>query len=57
MAEGPLADLPQVGGAEDPAVAPGQALQQGDAQGRTLPGVGARAQFIQQHQAAVLTHF
>ena len=52
MAQGPLADLAQVGGAQHPALAPGQGLEQGDAQGGALLGVGAGAQLVQQHQPA-----
>ena len=57
MAQGPLADLPQVRGTEDPAVAARQSLEQGDAQGGALLGVRARAQFVQEDQAAVLNRF
>ena len=43
VAQGPLADLAQVCGTKDPAVAARQGLEQGDAQGGTFLGIGAGA--------------
>ena len=57
VAQGPLADLAEVGGTEDPAVAARQGLEQGDAQGGAFLGVGAGAELVQQDHAAVMNRF